>query len=117
MPRVMTISGSGLTCDELYRKCLKKGGGAKRCKPRLARCVRKTGERTRRPPGVRLGNAKPKSLARDAARVSKSARAGRCKAALFQYTVLVKTATEQGMRKHGRTVKAARERILKHCIR
>ncbi len=58
MPRVITISGSamGSTCETAFRKCLKRGS-RKRCLTRLAKCSRKTGERTRRPPGVRLGAA------------------------------------------------------------
>ncbi len=56
MPRVYTISGSDQTCDTLYRKCLKKHP-RKDCKRRMAKCSRKLGERTRRPPGVRLGAA------------------------------------------------------------
>lgn len=52
MPRVHTISGT--SCDEQFRSCLKRSS-RKACLRRLAKCSRKRGERTRRPPGVRLG--------------------------------------------------------------
>ena len=58
MPRVYTISGSGSpTCEKQFRKCLKRGS-RKRCLTRLSACARKTGEKSRRPPGVSLGVAK-----------------------------------------------------------
>jgi hypothetical protein len=60
MPRVITISGSD-SCETQYRRCLKKDS-RKRCKTRLVACSRRTGQRTRRPPGVRLGGNKPRTL-------------------------------------------------------
>lgn len=55
-------------------------------------------------------------LARQAARVGVAAKQGRCRAALFHYTVLVSNASRTGNMQWAMLPKV-RKRLHKHCMR
>jgi hypothetical protein len=61
----------------------------------------------------RTGKAK---IMRQAARVGVAAKQGRCKAALFHYTVLVRSAERAG-RMHDAQLPRVRATIHRHCMR